>query len=177
MGQGQDTPEEALSRKERRQLKAEQKETERRRQRRKRLLKKALTWGGVGLIALTGLGFLGYSLATAKRLPPSDIAGHTEDVPPTHIRTTPMPLTIQKHMLEHADGRGRPGVIINYNCKKFRCPDGMIDRLADVARAYPEFVYLAPYPDMDVRIAVTKLGKFLILDDVDEVRIRAFIEG
>ena len=53
----------------------------------------------------------------------------------------------------------------------------MVDRLANIVRAYPDFVYLAPYPEMDVKIAVTRLGKILTLDDVEEVRIRAFIEG
>jgi len=79
-------------------------------------------------------------------------------------------------MLEHADGKGRPGVIINYNCVKFRCQEEMVTRLAEVARAYPEFVYLAPYPEMDVKIAVTRLEKILILEEIDERRIRAFIE-
>lgn len=176
MGQTEGVPEGGLSRKERRQLKEQQKEAEHRRRRRNRSIKKGLAWGGAGLIVAVGLGWLGYSIATAKRLPPTSMADHSEAVPPGHILTTPMPLAIQKHMLEHADGSGRPGVIINYNCVKFRCPDGMVDRLAQVVRGYPEFVYLAPYPDMDVKITVTRLGKILTLDDVDEARIRAFIE-
>jgi len=158
-----------------RQRKAQQKEDERRNQRRKQLVKKSLRWVGVGLTAAAALGWLGYSIATAKRLPPTGIADHSEAVPRGHILTTPMPLPVQKHMLEHADGTGPPGVVINYNCAKFRCPDGMIDRLAQLVRAYPEFVYLAPYPDMDVKIAVTKLGKILTLDAPDLERIRAFI--
>jgi len=100
-----------------------------------------------------------------------------EAAPGAHILTEPMPLEIQKQMLEHADGGGPPGVIINYNCAKFGCPEGLIDRLAAVARAYPTFVYLAPYPEMDVRIAVTRLGRILVLDELDEGRIRRFIEG
>jgi hypothetical protein len=79
--------------------------------------------------------------------------------------------------VEHAVGRGRPGVIINYNCVKFRCPDRLVDCLTKIARGYSEFVYLAPYPEMDVRIAVTRLGKILTLEELDEARIRAFIEG
>ena len=40
-----------------------------------------------------------------------------------------MPIAIQKHMLEHADGKegGRGGVIINYNCEDFNCEDGLIE--------------------------------------------------
>ncbi len=177
MTQTQGVPEGHLSRAERQRLKEQQREAEERQRRRKRLVKKGLTWGGLALLAAIGAGWLGYSIATAKRLPSTSMADHIEQSPPGHILTTPMPIAIQKHMLEHADGGGRPGVIINYNCVKFPCPAGMIDRLAGFVRAYPEFVYLAPYPDMDVKIAVTRLGKILILDDVEEVRIRAFIEG
>jgi len=96
--------EDSLSRTERRQLKAQQKEDERRDQRHARLIKKTLTWSGAGLVVAAGLGWLGYSIATTKRLPPTSIVGHTEEVPSGHILTTPMPLAIQKHMLEHADG-------------------------------------------------------------------------
>lgn len=175
MSQTQGMPEGGLSRKERRQLKAHQRETEERRARRRRLARKWATWGAVGLVIAVGGGWLGYSIATAKRLPPTGIADHVEQSPPGHILTTPMPIAIQKHMLEHADGGGRPGVVINYNCVKFRCPESMLDLLAGMVRAYPDFVYLAPYPEMDVRIAVTKLGKILTLDEPDLEKIRAFI--
>lgn len=177
MRETQEVPGSRLSRNERYQLKKQQREAERHSRQRKRLIKKGLTWGGVGLIVVVGLGWLGYSIATAKRLPPTSMVDHVEQMPTGHILTTPMPLSIQKHMLEHADGKGRPGVIINYNCGKFRCPDGMVEQLTQIARGYPELVYLAPYPEMDVRIAVTRLGKILTLEKVDEARIRAFIEG
>ena len=165
-----------MSRREREQLKAKQKEIEERARRRKRLLKKGARWSLIGLVAVGGLGWLGYSIATAKRLPPTSMADHTEEIPPARILTTPMPLAVQKHMLEHADGKDTPGVIINYNCVKFRCPEGMVENLANIARSYG-FVYLAPYPEMDVKIAVTRLGKILVLDEVDEQRIRGFIGG
>lgn len=174
MGPAQGVPE-GLSRKERRELREQQKEAERRRRQRGRFFKKGAVWGVAGLLVAAGAGWLGYSIATAKRLPPTSIADHVEQSPPGHILTTPMPLAIQKHMLEHADGGGRPGVVINYNCVKFRCPESMLDLLAGMVRAYPDFVYLAPYPEMDVRIAVTKLGKILTLDEPDLEKIRAFI--
>ena len=176
MDHTQGMSEERFSRRARRQLKEQEREAEHRRRRRNRVVKKGLTWSVAGLIAAAGLAWLGYSIATAKRLPPTSMADHVEQNPPGHILTAPMPLAIQKHMLEHADGKGRPGVIINYNCVKFRCPEGMIDRLTEVARAYPEFVYLAPYPEMDVRIAVTRLERILVLEEIDDGRIRAFIE-
>ncbi len=157
-------------------LRKQKREAERRSRDQKRSIKKVLTRAGIGVVAAIGLGWLGYSIATAKRLPPTDINNHVEELPPSHILTTPMPIAVQRHVLEHADGRRRPGVIINYNCKKFRCPDGMVDRLTEIARGYPEFVFLAPYPEMDVRIAVTRLGKILTPEEPDEAQIRAFIE-
>ena len=157
-------------------LRKQKRKAERRSRDQKRSIKKVLTRAGIGVLAAIGLGWLGYSIATAKRLPPTDMNNHVEELPPSHILTTPMPIAVQRHILEHADGRRRPGVIINYNCKKFRCPDGMVDRLTEIARGYPEFVFLAPYPEMDVRIAVTRLGKILTLEEPDEAQIRAFIE-
>ena len=157
-------------------LRKQKRKAERRSGDQKRSIKKVLTRAGIGVVVAIGLGWLGYSIATAKRLPPTDMNNHVEELPPSHILTTPMPIAVQRHILEHADGRRRPGVIINYNCKKFRCPDGMVDRLTEIARGYPEFVYLAPYPEMDVRIAVTRLGKILTLEEPDEAQIRAFIE-
>src|SRR3972149_1478097 len=100
--------------------------------------------GPAFLWAQVAVGWLGYSITAAKRLPPTSMVDHVEQSPTGHILTTPMPLAIQKHMLEHADGGGRPGIIINYNCVKLRCPDGLIERLAGFVRAYPDFVYLAP---------------------------------
>jgi len=177
MGQTGGMPEGALPRKERLRLKEQQRELEVRRRRRRRLVKKGLMWGVVGHLVVIGAGWLGYSIVTAKRLPSTSMVDHTEELPSSHILTTPMPLAIHKHMLEHADGKGRPGVIINYNCVKFRCAPGLVDRLATFVRAYPDFVYLAPYPEMDAKIAVTTLGKILVLEEVDDARIRAFIEG
>ncbi len=108
--------------------------------------------------------------------PPTDIAGHTESSPPAHILDRPMPLSVFKHMLEHADGSGPPGVIISYNCDDYECEPDLVDRLRAIAEDYPAFVYLAPFPDMTAKIAVTRRGKQIVLDALDEQRIREFIE-
>lgn len=166
-----DGPAGAGSRRERRQA-AKERETERRR---RRQLGHWLRRGTLLVLVAVGLVWLGYSFVTAKRLPPTSMAGHTEELPAGHILRTPMRIEVQKHMLEHADGGGPPGVIINYNCQAYRCPAGMIEHLERIARDYPKLVYLAPFPDMDARIAVTRLGEILVLDEVDEGRIREFI--
>jgi len=80
-------------------------------------------------------------------------------------------------MLEHADGSGPPGVIISYNCDDYDCQPDFVDRLRAIAEDYPDFVYLAPFPGMTAKLAVTRRGKQVILDEFDEQRIRNFIEG
>jgi len=51
---------------------------------------------------------------------------------------------------------------------------GIRERLA---KDYPAFVYLAPNPTMDARIALTRLGRILVLEDYDADRMRRFILG
>lgn len=110
-------------------------------------------------------------------LPPTTMAGHIEVSPPSHILDEPIDIRVQKHMLEHADGDGPPGVVINYNCVDFACPGDLIPRLAEIVQKYPENVYLAPYHGMSVKIALTRLGKIETLDEFDKEAIRKFIES
>lgn len=167
----------SLSKRERKKRLKELRQQERQQQARAANLRKV---GGILALVLVigGLGYGGYRwVSGAKYFPPTDFAGHTEDLPAGHILTEPMPLPVQKHMLEHADGGGRPGVIINYNCDDFPCESDAVDQLTEIAQEYPSHVYLAPFPDMDAKIALTHVGKLETLDGVDEARIRAFIEN
>jgi plastocyanin len=107
-------------------------------------------------------------------LPPIDTQGHIEQSPPSHILLQPIPEPVQKHMLEHADGRGRPSIIIQYNCLKFVCQPDLIQRLTDLAKQYSDNVYLAPN-NYDGKIILTKLGKREILDEFNEKNIINFI--
>lgn len=166
-----------LSKRERKKRLKELRQQERQREARVAALKKL---GGVFALVLliAGLGYGGYQWVTGvKVLPPTDFGSHTETVPESHILTEPMPLTTQAHMLEHADGSGRPGVIINYNCEDYDCAPDLVERLTEIAKDYPSYVYLAPFPGMDAKIALTHVGKIEMLDTVDEERIRAFIEN
>ncbi len=81
-------------------------------------------------------------------LPPISANPHVEVSPQEHILTEPMNLSVQRHMLEHADGDGQPGVIINYNCEDFDCNDDFLPTLAKTVETYPNFVYLAPSKNM-----------------------------
>ena len=108
--------------------------------------------------------------------PPIDLQGHSEESPADHVLKNPMPILIQKHMLEHADGDGAPGVIISYNCDDFVCEFGLVEKLELFAKKY-DFVYVAPFPGMKSKIVLTKYGKLDKLETFDEARIVGFIEG
>lgn len=135
------------------------------------------------LIALVVAGVAVSSFLPSPRarvLPPTTIVGHVESYPEERIsKETPIPLPVQRHILEHVPlglGGERPGILLQFNCEKFACAEDLVDRLAAIAEEY-EYVYLAPYPEMDAPIALTAYGRILTLDEVDEERIRAFIEG
>lgn len=84
------------------------------------------------------------------------------------IHTQPIPDELQVHNLE--DG----GVLVQYNCRD--CDD-LIAELKAIVSRYPDKVILAPYPQMDTRIALTAWGRIDTFDTVDEPRIVRFIEA
>lgn len=116
-----------------------------------------------------------WAISGIKILPPTDMNGHVESNPSSHVLKESMPIAIQKHMLEHADGTGRPGVVINYNCEDYECEEGLIGNLEAFAGDY-DYVYVAPFKGMDAKIALTKLGKIEVLEDYNQTRVINFIE-
>lgn len=110
-------------------------------------------------------------------LPPTDMKGHIESNPDSHILKKQMRIEIQKHMLEHADGveGGKGGVIINYNCEDFVCENGLIENLEDFVNQY-DYVYVAPFDGMTSKIALTKLGRIQTFEEYDYTSIKQFIE-
>ena len=165
------------SRKERQQLKEEQKRVEERRRSWRRRVRR---WARIGLVVLIVGGAVGGGVAwfwSRGELPPTSMANHVEENPRGHILKEPMPIPIQKHMLEHADGihGGPQGLIIQYNCRKFPCPGDLVANLTRVAERYPSFVYLAPNYTMDARIALTREGQILVMEKYDPERIQRFI--
>jgi len=165
-----------LSKAERRRLQGERKRERKRIEQRKekinRLIKR-VGWLVAGTAVLVGLGFM---ISNQKVLPSTSSQGHTEGFPESHILTTPMDASVYAHMLEHADGSGPPGVVINYNCEQFDCELDLIDKLAKIVEEYPENVYLAPYNNMSAKLTLTRQGRQDILTGFDEQRIRDFIK-
>jgi len=68
------------------------------------------------------------------------------------------------------------GIIINYDCKNFECEQGLIEQLESFAIKYNN-VYVAPFKNMPVKIALTKLGRIETLSEYDENKIETFITG
>jgi hypothetical protein len=111
--------------------------------------------------------------------PPTSPVGHVESYPEEQVSTVPIPDTVQRHIIEHvplSDGTQRRGVILQYNCVEFSCEPDLVSQLAEIARAY-EYVYMAPYPEMDAKIVLTSYRDLLTLDKLNREKIVAFIEG
>ena len=81
----------------------------------------------------------------------------------------PIPDELQVHNLE--DG----GVIVQYNCPD-GCPD-LVIQLQGIVEDYHKGVILAPYPDMESRIALTAWQRIDQLDQFDEERISRFVRA
>ena len=148
-------------------------------ERRTRVRHLARRWGlyaGLGLLAVGGGAFVVIQAATAKVYPPTDMKNHVESYPPCRICAAPIPEAIQRHILEHREPGGsgdRPGILVQYSCTP--CPE-VVAQLTRIVERHPRGVYLAPYPSMTPRVALTTLGRVEALDGVDEARIDAFIK-
>lgn len=127
------------------------------------------------LVTVVVVGGLGLLASLAQSLPPTSQENHVEDSPPAHILTERIPDAIQRHMLEHADGRGAPGILIQYNCDDYECEENLVQKLTTLVEEYPDNVYLAPNK-YDGKIIMTRLNKREILDEFDEQAIRDFIQ-
>lgn len=129
-------------------------------------------------MALAGGYWLVASLGGSPSLPPTGVmAGHPETFPPRRVMSEPIDERVQSHVIEHGSHApgAKPGVIISYNCDRFACEPELVDRLSRIVERYPDGVYLAPYPRMRAKIALTTLGKSETLDELNEARINAFI--
>ncbi|MGH7387920.1 MAG: DUF3105 domain-containing protein [Candidatus Rokuibacteriota bacterium] len=92
---------------------------------------------------------------------------HLPYIAPWGIHTRPIVPELQVHNLE--DG----GVLVQYNCD---CPE-LVDKLKAIVGAYDKYVILAPYPRMKSRIALTAWTRIDTLEELDEGRIRRFVDA
>ncbi len=114
--------------------------------------------------------------AFGKILPPTGFSpAHLESLPLQQINTQPIPRLEQEHVMERAAGHERGSMLVQYNCVKYQCEPNLIEKLTEIVLNFPAYVYLAPYPAMDAKIALAAPGRLLTLEDLDEAKIRKFI--
>lgn len=101
------------------------------------------------------------------------------------ISDSPIPDELQLHNLEDK------GVGIQYNCSpNTNTPDPttpsavvkdscnqLIAKLAEIAKKYPNNVFMAPYPKLDTKIALTAWSRIDKFNDFDSERIHLFINA
>jgi hypothetical protein len=163
-----------------RRLTREQIKVRAKRHRPRRFLKRVGLALGITIILAGGASVGIWKAATSPVYPPTEVlANHAEYFPPQRILTTPISDTVQSHIMEHGSGPGGrlPGIILQYNCQKLSCEEGLVDALREIAEQYPSYVYLAPYPPMDAQIALTTRGKLEMLETFDRERITSFIRA
>lgn len=139
-----------------------------------------LNLGGAGLlIAVVGVVATSFINPTtqAETYPPTTALGHVESYPDSRISASPIATEVQKHILEHVpvDGGERPGILLQYNCSDDDCASDLVSQLSELARSYPH-VYLAPYPGMTPKVALTALGDMATFERFDRDGIVEFIE-
>ncbi len=77
--------------------------------------------------------------------------------------------------MERAAGHERGSMLVQYNCVQYQCEPDLMEKLITIVRDFPPYVYLAPYPTMDAKIALAAPGRLLTLETLDEEQIRKFI--
>ncbi len=79
--------------------------------------------------------------------------------------------------MERQASHERGSMLVQYNCVQYRCEPDLVERLTRIVRDFPPYVYLAPYPSMDAKIALAAPGRLLTLETLDEGKIREFISS
>ena len=131
--------------------------------------------GGLAIVALLVGGIVLYT-TSRKELPPTSAPpGHAETLPPRQINTSPIPRRVQQHVMERNATHPPGQMLVQYNCVDYQCEPDLVATLTKIVGSYQPTVYLAPYPQMDAKIALAAPGRLLTLENLDEQRIRKFI--
>lgn len=141
-----------------------------------------LTFGGGLAVVVLVIGAVLLFMTTrstfGKELPPTGFTpAHLESMPPQQLNSLPIPRLVQEHVMERNAGHDRGSMLVQYNCRTYTCEPGLVDQLSDIVVTYPAYVFLAPYPTMDAKIALAAPGRLLTLDFLDEDKIREFIDA
>ncbi len=164
----------------RRQSARERRQQESRRARlrnlRRTLLMSAAGFAVVGL-AIGGIVLFMTTRSTfGKELPPTSFTvAHSESFPPQQINDRPIPRRVQEHIMERNAGHERGSMLVQFNCVDYKCEPDLEERLTDIVLNFPPYVYLAPYPTMDSKIALAAPGRLLLLDALEDNKILKFI--
>ena len=95
-----------------------------------------------------------------KELPPTGFtSAHLESLPSQQINGQPIHRLVQEHVMEREAGHERGSMLVQYNCQAYTCEPRLVDSLTEIVKSYPPYVYLAPYPTMDAKIALATPGK------------------
>jgi hypothetical protein len=104
--------------------------------------------------------------------PPTSGPHIGSEVAPWGVHTDPIENEVQVHNLEHG------GVMFQYNCE---CPEAIaiLEQLADPSTGYPVKVIAAPYPEMEVEIALTSWHYrwTMTADEVTREAVLSFIDA
>ncbi len=79
--------------------------------------------------------------------------------------------------MERQASHERGSMLVQYNCVQYQCEPDLVERLTQIVRDFPPYVYLAPYPTMDAKIALAAPGRLMTLETLDEGKIREFISS
>lgn len=104
-------------------------------------------------------------------LPPTS-GPHLGDKAGWGIRGESIPDELQLHNLE--DG----GIMVQYNCSEDTngCTK-LVDQLTSVVRKYKDKVTMAPYPNLDTKIALTAWTRIDKFNEFDAERVERFIKA
>jgi len=135
--------------------------------------------GGIAAIVLVVGSFTLFITTRStfgKELPPTSFSpAHSESLPAQQINTFPIPRLVQEHVMERQASHERGSMLVQYNCAEYQCEPDLVEKLITIVRDFPPYVYLAPYPTMDAKIALAAPGRLLTLETLDEDQIREFI--
>ena len=131
--------------------------------------------GGLAAVALVVGGIYLWAI-NQKELPPTSFGpNHFESFPPQQINTVPIPRREQEHVMERGNDHRKGSMMVQYNCRVYECEPELVENLTEIVRSYPPNVYMAPYPTMDAKIALTAPGKRKTLETLNEDQIREFL--